>query len=83
MGGGAVEFIKALPYIVGIFATVGAGIKWLYGELKEEKKHYEELCQQKEAEVEALKDKVNQLKIKIIKLEASQRGAFFDRKEKK
>ena len=45
------EFIKALPYIVGILATVGAGIKWLYGELKEEKKHYEELYQQKEDEV--------------------------------
>lgn len=82
-GGGAVEFIKALPYIVGILATVGAGVKWLYGELKEEKKHYEELYQQKEDEVEALKDKINQLKIKIIKLEASQRGAFFDGKEKK
>ena len=81
--GGAVEIIKALPYIVGVLATVGAGIKWLYGELKEEKKHYEELYQQKEAEVEALKDKINQLKIKIIKLEASQRGAFFDGKEKK
>ena len=76
------EFIKALPYIVGILATVGAGIEWLYGELKEEKKHYEELYQQKEAEVEALKDKINQLKIKIIKLEASQRDAFFDGKEK-
>ena len=63
------EFIKALPYIVGILATVGAGIKWLYGELKEEKKHYEELYQQKEAEVEELKDQINQLKIKIIKLE--------------
>nr|WP_256114364.1 hypothetical protein [Lactobacillus gasseri] len=64
-------------------ATVGAGIKWLYGELKEEKKHYEELYQQKEIEVEKLKDKINQLKIKIIKLEASQRGASFDREEKK
>lgn len=61
--------VKALPYIVGILATVGAGIKWLYGELKEEKKHYEKLYQQKEAEVESLKDKINQLKIKIIKLE--------------
>lgn len=77
------EFIKALPYIVGILATVGAGIKWLYGELKEEKKHYEELYRQKEIEVEKLKDKINQLKIKIIKLEASQRGAFFDGKENK
>lgn len=63
------ELVKALPYIVGILATVGAGVKWLYGELKEEKKHYEKLCQQKEAEVESLKDKINQLKIKIIKLE--------------
>lgn len=63
------ELIKALPYIVGILATVGAGVKWLYGELKEEKKHYEELYQQKEAEVEKLKDQINQLKIKIIKLE--------------
>lgn len=77
------EFIKALPYIVGIWATVGAGIKWLYGELKEEKKHYEELYQQKEIEVEKLKDKINQLKILITKLEASQRGASFDREEKK
>lgn len=83
MGGGAVEFIKALPYIVGILATVGAGIKWLYGELKEEKKRYEELYQQKEAEVETLKDKINKLKIKIIKLKASQRGAFFDGKDHK
>lgn len=81
--GGAVEFIKALPYIVGILATVGAGIKWLYGELKEEKKHYEELYQQKESEVEALKDKINQLKIKIIKLEASQRDAFFNGRDHK
>ena len=63
------DLVKALPYIVGILATVGAGIKWLYGELKEEKKHYEELYQQKEAEVEELKDQINQLKIKIIKLE--------------
>lgn len=77
------EFVKALPYIVGILATVGAGIKWLYGELKEEKKHYEELYQQKEIEVEKLKDKINQLKIRIIKLEASQRDAFFDGKENK
>ena len=77
------DIFKALPYTVGILATAGAGIKWLYGELKEEKKHYEELYQQKEDEVEALKDKINQLKIKIIKLEASQRGAFFDGKEKK
>ena len=51
--------------------------------VKEEKKYYEELYQQKEAEVEALKDKINQLKIKIIKLEASQRGAFFDGKDHK
>lgn len=63
------ELIKALPYIVGILATVGAGVKWLYGELKEEKKHYEGLYQQKEVEVEKLKDQINQLKIKIIKLE--------------
>ena len=41
------ELVKALPYIVGILATVGAGIKWLYGELKEEKKHYEELYSKK------------------------------------
>ena len=77
------EFIKALPYIVGILATVGAGIKWLYGELKEEKTNYEELYQQKEIEVEKLKDQINQLKIKIIKLEASQRGTSFDREDKK
>lgn len=77
------ELLKALPYIVGILATVGAGTKWLYGELKEERKHYEELYQQKEAEVEALKDKINQLKIKIIKLEASQRDAFFNGRDHK
>ena len=69
--------LKALPYIVGILATVGAGIKWLYGELKEEKKHYEDLYQQKEAEVESLKDQINKLKIKIIKLEASQNSGAF------
>lgn len=83
MGGGAVELLKALPYIVGILATIGAGIKWLYGELKEERKHYEELYQQKEAEVEALKDKINQLKIRIIKLETSQRDAFFNGRDHK
>lgn len=77
------ELVKALPYIVGILATVGAGIKWLYGELKEEKKHYEELYQKKEAEVEELKNQINQLKIKIIKLEVSQRGAFLDGKDHK
>ena len=38
-------------------------------ELLKEKKHDEELYQQKEAEVEKLKDQINQLKIKIIKLE--------------
>ena len=44
--------------------------RWLYGQLKEEKQEYENKYNQKEAEVEKLKDQINQLKIKIIKLEA-------------
>ncbi|NRO05386.1 hypothetical protein [Lactobacillus helveticus] len=74
------EFIKALPYVVGILATVVAGIKWLYGQIKEDRNHYEKLYQQKQAEVEELKDQLNEKEIEIVKLRASQKDAFFDGK---
>ena len=77
------EFLKALPYVVGILTAVGAGIKWLYGQIKEDRNHYEKLYQQKQAEVEDLKDQLNDKDIEIIKLKASQKDAFFDGKEKK
>ena len=76
------EFLKALPYIVGILATVGAGVKWLYGQIKEDRNHYEKLYQQKQAEVEELKDQLNEKEIEIVKLKASEKGAFFDGKDK-
>lgn len=63
------ELAKALPYIVGILTAIIADRHWLYSELKADKKEYEEKYQAKEAEVEKLKDQINQLKIKIIKLE--------------
>lgn len=63
------ELVKALPYIVGILTAIIADRHWLYSELKADKKAYEEKYQAKEAEVEKLKDQINQLKIKIIKLE--------------
>lgn len=75
-------FLKALPYAAGILAIIGAGIKWLYGQIKEDRDHYEKLYQKKQAEVEDLKDKLNDKDIEIIKLKASQKDAFFDRKEK-
>lgn len=71
-------FLKALPYIMGILATVGAGVKWLYGQIKEDRNHYEKLYQQKQAEVEELKDQLNKKEIEIVKLKASEKGAFFD-----
>lgn len=77
------DLFKALPYLVGLIATILADRRWLYGKLREEKEHYEKEYQAKEAEVEKLKDRINQLKIEMIKLKASQRGAFFDRKDKK
>ena len=46
------DFIKALPYLLAILGSIGAGIKWLYGLLKEERDHYEDLYQEKEREVE-------------------------------
>lgn len=64
------ELVKALPYMVGILTAIIADRHWLYSELKADKKEYEEKYQAKEAEVEKLKDQINQLKIKIIKLEA-------------
>lgn len=78
------EFLKALPYFVGILATVGAGVKWLYGQIKEDRNHYEKLYQQKQKEVEDLKDQLNEKEIEIVKLKASQKGTFFDggKKEK-
>ena len=75
-------FLKALPYAAGILAIIGAGIKWLYGQIKEDRDHYEKLYQQKQAEVEDLKDQLNDKDIEIIKLKASQKDAFFDGKEK-
>nr|WP_244966846.1 hypothetical protein [Lactobacillus johnsonii] len=63
------ELVKALPYMVGILTAIIADRHWLYSELKADKKEYEEKYQKKEAEVEELKDQINQLKIKIIKLE--------------
>lgn len=63
--------LKALPYVAGIFAVVGGGIKWLYGQLREERDRYFELYQQKEAEVEELEKKMNRKDIEIIKLKAS------------
>ena len=72
------EFVKALPYFVGILATVGAGVKWLYGQIKEDRNHYEKLYQQKQKEVEDLKDQLNKKEIEIVKLKASQRGRFLD-----
>ena len=66
---------------MGILATVGAGIKWLYGQIKEDRNHYEKLYQQKQAEVEELKDQLNEKEIEIVKLKASEKDAFFDRKE--
>ena len=74
-------FLKALPYIMGILATVGAGVKWLYGQIKEDRNHYEKLYQQKQAEVEELKDQLNEKEIEIVKLKASEKGAFFDGNE--
>ena len=76
------EFLKALPFVVGILATVGAGVKWLYGQIKEDRNHYEKLYQQKQAEVEELKDQLNEKEIEIVELKASEKGAFFDGKEK-
>ena len=76
-------FIKALPYAAGILAIIGAGIKWLYGQIKEDRNHYEKLYQQKQAEVEELKDQLNEKEIEIIRLKASEKGAFFDGKDKK
>ena len=72
--------LKALPYIAGILVTVGAGVKWLYGQIKEDRNHYEKLYQQKQAEVEELKDQLNEKEIEIVKLKASEKGAFFDGK---
>ncbi|NRN88441.1 hypothetical protein [Lactobacillus helveticus] len=75
------QILKALPLIASIFVTVVAGVKWLYGQIKEDRNHYEKLYQQKQAEVEELKDQINILKIKIVKLKAS-KDAFFDGKQK-
>ena len=63
------DIVKALPYIVGLIVSIMADRRWLYGQLKEEKQEYETKYNQKEAEVVKLKDQINQLKIKIIKLE--------------
>ena len=75
------QLLKALPYIAGILVAVGDGVKWLYGQIKEDRNHYEKLYQQKQAEVEELKDQLNEKEIEIVKLKASEKGAFFDGKE--
>lgn len=72
------NFTNVLPYIVGILTALGAGIKWMYGALRKERDRYFDLYTEKEREVEELKDQVNKLQIKIIKLEASKKDAFFD-----
>lgn len=74
------QLLKALPTIAGILVTVVAVVKWLYGQIKEDRNHYEKLYQQKQDEVEDLKDQINKLKIRIVKLEAS-KDASFDREE--
>ena len=74
---------QTLPYILGAFTAVGAGLKWMYGSLKKERNHYFKLYTEKEHEVEKLKDQINQLKIKLVEIKASQRGAFFDGKDHK
>ena len=74
--------LKALPYAAGILAIIGAGIKWLYGQIKEDRNHYEKLYEQKQAEVEELREQLNEKEIEIVKLKASEKGAFFDGKEK-
>ena len=76
------EFLKALPYAAGILALIGAGIKWLYGQIKEDRNHYEKLYQQKQAEVEELKDQLNEKEIEIVKLKAPFSDAFFDGTDK-
>ncbi len=63
------NLVEALSCVVGIVTAIIADRQWLYGELKEDKNKYEKQYQEKEAEVEKLKDQINQLKIKIIKLE--------------
>lgn len=77
------QLLKMLPYIAGILVTVGAGVKWLYGQIKEDRNHYEKLYQQKQEEVEQLNGQINKLKIEIVKLKASEKGVFFDGKDKK
>lgn len=63
------NLVEALSCVVGIVTAIIADRQWLYGELKEDKNKYEKQYQEKEVEVEKLKDQINQLKIKIIKLE--------------
>lgn len=77
------NFLNALPYVVGILTALGAGMKWMYGALKKERDRYFELYTEKEHDVEELKDKINKLKIEIIELKASQKDAFSHGKDKK
>lgn len=76
------DFFKALPYVAGILGVLGAGIKWLYGKIEEDRNYYERKSEKKQKEIEKLKDKLNRKEIEIIKLKASQKDAFFDRKDK-
>lgn len=78
-----VDLIKTLPYIIGALATVGGGIKWLYGKLEKDRDRYQAKYEEKEKENEELKDQLNQKEIEIIKLKASMKGAFYDERKKK
>lgn len=70
------NLVEALSCVVGIVTAIIADRQWLYGELKEDKNKYEKQYQEKEAEVEKLKDQINQLKIKIIKLETKNEARY-------
>ena len=74
---------QILPYIAGIIVAIGGHEQWMYGALRKERDKYYILAEKREETILELKDQINQLKIKIIKLEASQRSAFFDGKDHK
>ena len=74
------QLLKVLPTVAGILVTVVAVVEWLYGQIKEDRNHYEKLYQQKQEEVESLKDQINTLKIEIVKLKASE-DASLNREE--
>lgn len=77
------DLTQILPYIAGIIVAIGGHEQWMYGALKKERDKYYKLSDEREKKILELKDQINQLKIKIIEIKASQRGAFFDGKENK